>query len=227
MTTSACSSNSGWRFRSTEVASSPTWMLSSRSARRVSSETRAPSRAYGAIPADATVTWLSMPRSRSSRRNICSAITLRAVLAAQMISTERKRGPLRAALSPYCLGLDSCLDATGHHLSHALFLGRTLREFFLDLRAEFVGIPHRLLLNAAHRMPSLHHPDRAHADTEHFAVDIFGVVAPEPRHQRRDVGRTERIELARFRLRHAGGGLRGSIAGEASAGARGEGVGGV
>ena len=119
---------------------------------------------------------------------------LRAVLAAHTISTERKRGPLRAALSPYCLGFDSCLDATGHHLSHTLFLGRTLRELFLNLRAEFVGIPNRFLLYAADRMPSLHHPDRAHADAECLAMDIFRIVAAEPCDQRRDVGGTERVE---------------------------------
>src|SRR5271167_2073495 len=99
------------------------------------------------MPADTTLTWLSMPRSRSSRRSMCSAMMLRAVLAAQTISTERKRGPLRAALSPYCLGLDSWLDATGHHLSHTLFFGRALRKLFLNLRAELIGIPNRLFLN--------------------------------------------------------------------------------
>src|SRR5271170_7407426 len=129
------------------------------------------------MPADTTLTWLSMPRSRSSRRSMCSAMMLRAVLAAQTISTERKRGPLRAALSPYCLGFESCLDATGHHLSHALFLGRALGEFFLNLRTKLVGIPDRLLLDASGRMPSLHHPDRAHADAKRLAMDVLRIVA--------------------------------------------------
>src|SRR5579862_6964344 len=226
MTTSACSSSSGWRLRSTEVVSSPSWMLSSRSARRVSSDTSAPSRAYGAIPAEATLTWLSIPRSRSSRRSICSAITLRAVFAAQIINTERKRGPLRAALSPYLLGDDSCLDATGHHLSHALFLGRALGEFLLELRTEFVGIPDRLLLDAADRMPSLHQPHRAHADAEHFAMHILRVVAAEPRHQRCDVSGPEGVEFAGLRGRHARGGLRSRIDGEAGARDRRDRVGG-
>src|ERR1017187_8516066 len=147
------------------------------------------------MPAEVTCTWLSMPRSRSSRRSICSAITLRAVLAAQIISTERKRGPLRAALSPYCLGLESCLD-TGHHLSHAFFLGRALGELFLHFRAELGSIPDRLLGDPADRMPSLHHPDRAHADAEHFAMDVFRVIARKPCDQRCGVGGTPRIEFA-------------------------------
>src|SRR5271163_1545996 len=177
------------------------------------------------MPADTTLTWLSMPRSRSSRRSMCSAMMLRAVLAAQTISTERKRGPLRAALSPYWLGLESCLDATGHHLSHALFLGCALRELFLNLRAELVGIPDRFLLHAADRMPALHHPDRAHTDAERFAMDVFRIVTAQPCDQGRDVGRPEGVELAGLRRRHSRGGLRGRIYRKTSARDRRDGVG--
>ena len=70
------------RFRSVATLSGGRWMPSSRSTRRASSETSAPSRAYGAMPPDSTLIAIGERRARAS---ICfssaSAMTLRLVLA--------------------------------------------------------------------------------------------------------------------------------------------------
>src|ERR1700723_1095756 len=192
---SVCSSISGCRLRSVDVASSPMSMPTSRNAIRVSSETSAPSRAYGAIPAEVfTILW-SKPSASSSRRRICSAITLRAVLAAQINRMERKRGSRGAALLGFFSTVKN-LHAPAHHLAHALLLGDALGELFLELAAEFRWLPHRALLrNLGAGVPSAHQPDVAHADAEHLAVNVFGIVAREPCDERRDVRGRERVPL--------------------------------
>src|SRR5215472_9995586 len=148
------------------------------------------------MPAEVTRTTASMPRSASSRFRMCSAMTLRAVLAAQMIRTERKRGSPGAALAVLWVCRLKRSDVARHHLAHVLFGGGALAEFFLQLAAQLRGIPHGPLLgNLAHRMPSAHQPHRTHPDAEYFAVDILGVVAGEPGNERRNVRRSERIPL--------------------------------
>src|SRR5271169_5723064 len=188
----------------------------SRSAMRVSSETSAPSRAYGAMPADVmTILW-SKPSASSSRRRICSAITLRAVLAAQINRMERKRGSRGAALLGFFSAVKN-LHAPAHHLAHALLLGDALGQLFLELAAKFRRLPHRALLrNLGARVPSAHQPHVAHADAEHFAVNVLRIVTRQPRDQRSHVRGCERVPLARL-LRHAAGSLRSRIDREASA----------
>src|SRR5271166_1022391 len=225
MMRSVSSSISGCRLRSVEVASSPMSMPTSRSAIRVSSETRAPSRAYGAMPAEVIVIRCSKSSASSSRRRICSAITLRAVLAAQMNRMERKRGSRGAALLGFFSAVKN-LHAPAHHLAHALFLGDALGQLFLELGAEFRRLPHRAFLrNLGAGVPSAHQPHVAHADAEHFAVNVLGVVAREPCDQRRDMRGRERVPLA-FLLRHAARGLRRRIDREARARDWRDGIGG-
>src|SRR5580693_4457392 len=169
------------------------------------------------MPADLIAMLWSKPSASSSRRSMCSAITLRAVLAAQINKMERKRGSRGAALLAFFSAVKN-LHAPAHHLAHALLLGNALGQLFLELGAEFRRFPHRALLrNLGAGMPSAHQPDVAQADAEHFAVNVFGIVAREPRDQRRDVRRRERVPFARL-LRHTGRSLRSRV--DCQAGAR-------
>src|SRR5271156_187740 len=148
------------------------------------------------MPADLIAMLWSKPSASSSRRSMCSAITLRAVLAAQINRMERKRGSRGAALLAFFSAVKN-LHAPAHHLAHALFLGDALGELFLELGAEFRRLPHRALLrNLGAGVPSAHQPHVAHADTEHFAVNVFRVIARQPGDQWRDVGGRERIPFA-------------------------------
>src|ERR1700679_1018026 len=167
----------------------------------------------------------SKPSASSSRRRMCSAITLRAVLAAQINKMERKRGSRGAALLAFFSAVKN-LNAPAPHLAHALLLGDTLGQLFLELGAEFRRLPHRALLrNLGARMPSAHQPHVAHADAEHFTVNVLGVVARQPRDERSHVRGSERVPFARL-LRHAGGSLRGRIDCEARARDRSDRIGG-
>src|ERR1700733_14181110 len=104
---------------------------------------------------------MSMPSASSSRRSMCSAITLRAVLAAQINRIERKRGSRGAALLAFFSSVKN-LHAPAHHLAHALLLGDALGQLFLELGAEFRRLPHRALLrNLGPGVPSAHQPDVA------------------------------------------------------------------
>src|SRR5271154_3915461 len=139
------------------------------------------------MPADLIAMLWSKPSASSSRRSMCSAITLRAVLAAQINRMERKRGSRGAALLPFFSAAKN-LHAPAHHLAHALLLGDALGELFLELGAEFGRLPHRALLgDLGAGVPSAHQPHVAQADAEHFAVNVFRVIARQPRDQRRDV----------------------------------------
>src|SRR5271169_7101461 len=159
------------------------------------------------MPADLIAMLWSKPSASSSCRSMCSAITLRAVLAAQMNRMERKRGSRGAALSGF-FSTAKNLHAPAHHLAHALLLGDALGQLFLELGAEFRRLPHRALLrNLCASVPSAHQPHVAHADAEHFAVNVLRIVARQPRNERRDVSGRERVPFARL-LRHAGSGLR-------------------
>src|SRR6266481_1377433 len=129
---------------------------------------------------------------------------------------ERKRGSRGAAPFGFTsvvksLYASNYLYASAHHLAHALFLGNALGDFLLELSAEFRGLPHRTFLGYLRgRVPSLHDPDVAHADPEHFTMDVFGVVAREPRDQRRHVRGRERIPFASL-LRHPARSLRSRV----------------
>src|SRR5271156_1156750 len=116
----------------------------------------------------------SKPSASSSRRRICSAITLRAVLAAQINRMERKRGSRGSA--PFAFGSTAKkLQDPAHNLAHALLRGDALGQLFLELGAEFRRFPHRSFLrNLRARVPSAHQPHVAHADAEHFAVNVLG-----------------------------------------------------
>src|SRR5579875_4128335 len=136
------------------------------------------------MPAERTTIRSSAPRARNSRISKCSAITLRAVLAAQIRRTERKGGAARSA-PPASFGAATSLTgfrgSLGHYFGHALFLGQALGEFFLEPRAQRHRIPYcAALLHLRDRMPSLHQPHRADSRAEHLAVDVLGVVAREP-----------------------------------------------
>src|SRR5277367_363202 len=136
------------------------------------------------MPADLIAMLWSKPSASSSRRSMCSAITLRAVLAAQINRMERKRGSRGAALLAFFSAAKN-LHAPAHHLAHALLFGDAFGQLFLELGAEFRRFPHRAFLrNLCARMPSAHQPHVAHPHTEYFAVHILGVVARQPCDQR-------------------------------------------
>src|SRR5713226_6113226 len=140
-------------------------MPTSRNVIRVSSEISAPSRAYGAIPAERTRTCSSRPRFLSSRTIKCSAITLRAVFAAHTSRIERKRGPpSRAAPLPVFILRITHRSPRRHHLGHRLFLRDALGQFLLDAFAQLGRVPElerARLRDLPDAVPSLHQPQGA------------------------------------------------------------------
>src|ERR1700736_1661618 len=172
------------------------------------------------MPAERISIAPSTPRAPSSRRSICSAMMLRAVLAAQMMSTWRARAPGGAAparASDFPRGI-SRLTPRGHDLGQALLLRNSLGEFFLKPRAQPRRLPERAgrRRDLRHRMPSAHQPHPAHPDAKDFAVDVLGIVAAEPRDQRRHVSGAEAVELTLLDGGHRGRGLRRRLDSQAS-----------
>src|SRR6185436_1422959 len=137
------------------------------------------------MPPDDTKTS-SRPRSANIFLSRASAMMLRLTLAWQTIRMRR-----RETVSSETLGED---------VVHGLLAGRALRELRLEGLAELRGIPLAALLRLADRVPALHQPHGAAADAEDLAVDVRRVVAREPGDERRNVRRTEHVELSRRNL---------------------------
>src|ERR1700738_3323368 len=112
-----------------------------------------------------------MPRRPSSDRSRCSAMMLRAVLAAQMNRSERKRGPLTAALDSFLL-TSKLSDPPDQHLPHTLLARRALRQFRFERDAKFHWIPDGRLGDFPYRVPSFHQPDRSETDSENLPVAL-------------------------------------------------------